>query len=249
MHTSRSPDATQRRYLKFVVESQTYQFNCLPFSLSSAPWVFTKTLKPVAALMREMSVRMIVYIDDILIMAETRERAQEQAEALVVFRVHCQQEEVSTDPSTNNGLPGLHSGHCVDATEVAWRENEKYPGRGTETRKRGMGLSKGPLQTSREDECNNAGHPTSPPFLSTPANEPCTSFREELTELRHRARPLTGVQRRTEVVGQPHEQVEWKDPYIEGNRSDNRVPDGMGSILPGTEDRRSLDRRRGADAQ
>ncbi len=64
-------DATQRRYLKFVVESQTYQFNCLPFSLSSAPWVFTKTLKPVAALMQEMSVRMIVYI---VIMAETKER-------------------------------------------------------------------------------------------------------------------------------------------------------------------------------
>ena len=74
---------TQRKYLKFfVVSGQTYQFNCLPFSLSSAPWVFTKTLKPVAALLWEMGVRMIVYIDDILILVETKERAQEQ-EALV----------------------------------------------------------------------------------------------------------------------------------------------------------------------
>ena len=44
-----------------------YQFNCLPFGLSSAPWVFTKTLKPVIALLREMGVRIIVYIDDVLI--------------------------------------------------------------------------------------------------------------------------------------------------------------------------------------
>ena len=41
-----------------------YQFNCLPFSLSSAPWVFTKTLKPVIALLRELGVRLIAYIDD-----------------------------------------------------------------------------------------------------------------------------------------------------------------------------------------
>ena len=36
-----------------------YQFQCLPFSLSSAPWVFTKTLKPALALLREMGVRLI----------------------------------------------------------------------------------------------------------------------------------------------------------------------------------------------
>ena len=63
---------------------QAYEFNCLPFGLSSAPWVFTKTLKPVAAaLLREMGVCMIVYIDDVLILAETKEKAQEQAKALV----------------------------------------------------------------------------------------------------------------------------------------------------------------------
>ena len=74
---------TQRKYLRFVWSGETYQFNCLPFGLSSAPWVFTKTLKPGAALLREMGVRLIVYIHDILILAETKERAQEQAEALV----------------------------------------------------------------------------------------------------------------------------------------------------------------------
>ena len=75
--------SNQRKYLRFVVAQETYEFNCLPFGLSSAPWVFTKTLKPVAALLREAGVRMIVYIDDILILAETKEKVQEQAEALV----------------------------------------------------------------------------------------------------------------------------------------------------------------------
>ena len=51
--------------------SQTYQFNCLPFGLSCAPWVFTKIIKPVATTLRNIGIRLIVYIDDMLIMAET----------------------------------------------------------------------------------------------------------------------------------------------------------------------------------
>ena len=35
-----------------------------------APWVFTRILRPVAAQLRELGVRMIVYIDNILILAE-----------------------------------------------------------------------------------------------------------------------------------------------------------------------------------
>ena len=61
-----------RRYLRFTFQEKTFQFNCLPFGLSLAPWVFTKTLKPVIALLRELGVRLIVYIGDILILAESR---------------------------------------------------------------------------------------------------------------------------------------------------------------------------------
>jgi len=71
-----------RKYLRFVLENKTYEFNCLPFGLSSAPWVFTKTLKPIAALLRQMGVRLIVYIDDILLLAESRELAEEHAKGL-----------------------------------------------------------------------------------------------------------------------------------------------------------------------
>lgn len=35
-----------RHLLKFQWKDKTYQFNCLPFGLSSSPWVFTKTTRP-----------------------------------------------------------------------------------------------------------------------------------------------------------------------------------------------------------
>ena len=66
------PIATEdRKFLRFEWEGKTYQFNCLPFGLSSAPWVFTKTIRPVVAQLRELGVRLIIYIDDILLMAES----------------------------------------------------------------------------------------------------------------------------------------------------------------------------------
>ena len=53
------------QYLRFYYQNICYQFQFLPFGLSLAPWVFTKTLKPALALLREMGVRLIAYIDNI----------------------------------------------------------------------------------------------------------------------------------------------------------------------------------------
>ena len=40
---------THQKFLRFQWKGQTYQFHCLPFSMSCAPQVFTKVLKPVVA--------------------------------------------------------------------------------------------------------------------------------------------------------------------------------------------------------
>lgn len=80
--------SSQRKYLRFMLQGKTYEFNCLPFGLSSAPWVFTKTLKPVIALLRELGVRLVIYIDDILLMAESMGLAEEQA-AGVIYLLEC----------------------------------------------------------------------------------------------------------------------------------------------------------------
>ena len=64
---------SHKRFLRFTFKEKMHQFNCLPFGLSSAPWVFTKTLKPALATLRERGVRLIIYIDDLLILAESRE--------------------------------------------------------------------------------------------------------------------------------------------------------------------------------
>lgn len=66
------PIATDhRKYLRFKHQGMLYQFNCLPFGLSSAPRIFTKVLRPVAAKLRSNGHRSVIYLDDFLLIGNT----------------------------------------------------------------------------------------------------------------------------------------------------------------------------------
>ena len=65
-----------RKYLSFQWESEMFQFNVLPFGLSSAPRIFTKILKPIFAKLREEGFSVLGYIDDSLIMGKSVEECQ-----------------------------------------------------------------------------------------------------------------------------------------------------------------------------
>lgn len=65
-----------REFLKFQWQDQLWQFQALPFGLSSAPCVFTKLLKPVVSTLRKLGIRLVLYLDDMLIMAKHREEAK-----------------------------------------------------------------------------------------------------------------------------------------------------------------------------
>ena len=69
-------------YLRFMVGQEHYQFTCLSFGLSCAPWVFTKVIKPIAIFLRSMGVHMIVYIDDIL-MGDSPDQVECHLETLI----------------------------------------------------------------------------------------------------------------------------------------------------------------------
>ena len=69
-----------RIYLRFLWRGRLYQFTCLPFGLRSSPRIFTKVLKPLLVYLRALGVRLLVYLDDILIMAATPELCLEHTQ-------------------------------------------------------------------------------------------------------------------------------------------------------------------------
>lgn len=72
-----------RKYLRFMWQDTIYEFQCLPFGLCTAPRVFTKLLKPVLARLRHQGARVIMYLDDMLVMAQSREDLEKQVIQIV----------------------------------------------------------------------------------------------------------------------------------------------------------------------
>ena len=60
-----------RKYVRFPWAGKVFQFKVMPFGLASAPRIFTKMLKPVVSLLRKVGIRLIIYLDDMLLMAES----------------------------------------------------------------------------------------------------------------------------------------------------------------------------------
>ena len=65
-----------QKYLRFQWQDQQWQFKVLPFGLNSAPYTFTKLMKPVVALLRRLGIQIILYLDDMLLMAEAESEAR-----------------------------------------------------------------------------------------------------------------------------------------------------------------------------
>ena len=65
-----------RKVLQFLWRNKCYAFQGLCFGLNTAPRIFTKLLKPVAAFLHKRGVRMILYLDDFLILGSTYQEVQ-----------------------------------------------------------------------------------------------------------------------------------------------------------------------------
>ena len=74
-----------QKWLHFQWQDHEYQFRCLPFDLSSAPYVFIKITRPIVAWLRQLGVRLIAYIDDFLLLAPSKEEASIQAHLMTML--------------------------------------------------------------------------------------------------------------------------------------------------------------------
>ena len=65
-----------QKFLQFLWRNKRYAFQGLFFGLNIAPRIFTKILKSVAAFLRKRGIRVILYLDDFLILGWTYQEAR-----------------------------------------------------------------------------------------------------------------------------------------------------------------------------
>ena len=53
-----------RKFLRFSWKGQLFEYTCLPFGLCTAPWLFTKIMKPIVNYLRMSGFMSVVYLDE-----------------------------------------------------------------------------------------------------------------------------------------------------------------------------------------
>ena len=73
----------QRKFFCLKWEGKIFQYVSMPFGLGPAPRVFTKILKPVVGFLRQQGLRLVVYLDDILIIGSSEVETRKAVKMVV----------------------------------------------------------------------------------------------------------------------------------------------------------------------
>ena len=105
-----------RKYLRFKWEGTLSEFLCLRFGLGSAPLIFTKLMKVPISLLRCLSICLIIYLDDMLIMARSVQELIFHRDTVIYLK------EVSSGTISENGIFGNGNRLNEDGNLIASRE-------------------------------------------------------------------------------------------------------------------------------
>ena len=236
-----------RKFLCFQFKNNLYQFNCLPFSLASAPWVFTKTLKPIAALGRELGIRLVVYIDDILLMAETREKARDHASGLI-YLFQClgftiNSEKTILEPSLRLKFLGFMVDTINMELSLPTQKIEKIRVESRQQLEAEHVTCRALSRLIGKMNATNQVIPPAPLFLPEPTNRPAISPQEREPGIRKNPSNLSRQQGGTNLVGHSDDKMEWQDGANNRTRPDHRIRclnPRLGSLSPEHQHRGTL---------
>ena len=241
---------SHQKYLRFMVEHRAYQFNCLPFGLSSAPWIFTKTLRPVAAKLRELGIRLVVYLDDILVIANSLEQATDHTSTLIYtleylgFIVH--PEKSMTQPTQRVEFLGMIIDTVSMELQVPGPKNEKNQSRSEKYFEIRASIGKRSYSPDWENDCNRSSDPTSPAVLSDSPERCVLGIGNERSELRCSLSNITEEHRGATLVDRSFDRMEWEESHkVAEPRHSDRIrclPHRVGSNVQWSEHGRPVER-------
>ena len=120
-----------RKYMRFHIQGQSYQFKALPFCLSTAPMEFTVVAKEVKLMALQQGIRIHQYLDDWLVRASTLHTCLQHTQTLVTL---CQELGWLVNKEKSELAPKQvfnFVGYQFDLKEGKVRPTDDYTARGT----------------------------------------------------------------------------------------------------------------------
>ena len=69
--------------LRYVWNGEHFKYQVLPFGLSTSPWIFTKVIKEPMKFLRGLGIRLVFYLDDILIIGSSPEEVLQHGQKVI----------------------------------------------------------------------------------------------------------------------------------------------------------------------
>ena len=147
---------SHKKYLRFVFQGITYEFQCLPFGLSSAPRTFTKLLKPVIVLLRIQGIRIVIYLDNIAYSGPKPRKTvvdfSECCQSTTTSGISHQTGEMLPSPIPVSRVPGILDLLEGDDTSCTQRQTPKAPNRVQECNPESLAAAERTLGFIRQNE-------------------------------------------------------------------------------------------------
>ena len=101
-------DRNSRKFIRFQSKGALYKFICLYFGLGPAPRMFTKLLKIPDSLLKKINVRVIIYLDDMMILSPTIPEAHMSRDTIspAKFELYNKYKEINFAPMSENRISG-----------------------------------------------------------------------------------------------------------------------------------------------
>ena len=204
------------KHVRFLWREKLYQFICLCFGLGPAPKVFTKLLKVPITLLRRLNIRLIIFLDDILLMQPIQRAAfDEQGYSYILtsaLRFHNKCQEVSVPTVSKNRVLGHDDRFCGDDIESSKRENRKNQSQMSKDALEQTSNNKGTSPIDRAVNILSIGGIASP--VAIPSNAETTDFRvgSSIKGIRVRSVALSRSKGRVELVDPKFRVEQRKEP-------------------------------------
>ncbi|KAK3101403.1 hypothetical protein FSP39_003322 [Pinctada imbricata] len=239
-----------RQYLKFLWKDKVMQFSSLPFGIALAPRVFTKLMKVPMAILRRLGIRLIVYLDDILIMNQSLAELQSDLSTAVYllrglgFIINAKK--ICFHPYESNRISRFYGSFGNNDTFVA-------KGKGSENSRPMSRIVKQPrgVRSSFVTNYWSPDHNNSGCFSSSPSLSKFTDFKNQSPSQRGSLRLQSffrrGFEEGVALVGDETSILERQSTHKSKSSFSNTIrckSVGVGSSLPGIRNRGIMASRR-----